>query len=58
MKKAEAKGTNDSILNRLNPGFTITIIPIKPIKIAMIRCIPIFSPNIGNANRVAIIGDK
>ena len=56
IKHAEISGYRDSNLNKSVPGLTIIITPIKPIKIADVRRIPILSPSIGTARNAAIIG--
>ena len=56
INKAEPIGNKDLSWNRSVPGFMIIRTPTKPIIIASILCIPIFSPRIGTANRAAIIG--
>ena len=56
MNNAEPTGNNDFKLNRSDPGFIIIRTPIKPISIANVLCIPIFSPKIGTASKAATIG--
>ena len=56
IKKAEPNGSKDLSWNKSVPGFTIIKTPIKPITIASILWMPIFSPSIGTASKAAIIG--
>ena len=53
---AEPIGSKDSILNRSEPGWTITNTPMKPRITAANLLIPSFSPKIGTARIVAMIG--
>ena len=56
MNKAEAIGNKDFKLNKSVPGLIIIKTTINPTIIAKVLCIPIFSPNIGTANKPAIKG--
>ena len=56
IEKADAMGNKDSTLNKYEPGWMIIKTPINPNVTANNLLTPNFSPRIGTASKVAIIG--